>query len=344
MGGFLLSYFYMLDQTELFQLLTAGNIDGFSAPPKVIETVISRIFIFEAEKTVLKFYKRDNIWWNKDMRDLSGGKTRRQFIERDFGFNHALSPAIYEALKTPVVEDGKIFLRDFHGDEDELAIVMHQIDTSKTLTHLLNGQSLTREEYLNLGKEFARAKRSLPRDFLSGLETDWYAQMRARLDDLSVWMVSAPEFPQDIGQAGLSTLKNALESYRETFRLMHGNQLSVTMDCNTENLLFEDGKLSFFDAYPPRREWLDGMFEVDIFRVGSSIYALDGEKAYEAYLEGARQEAGNNIDMQYESFYLLYGILISAPYFYMLSKNDVSYLPKAERCLAFAQKMIEKMV
>lgn len=334
----------MLDQSELFRLITEGNVDGFSAPPKVIETVISRVFIFEAEKTVLKFYKRDNEWWNRDMRDLSAGKTRRQFIERDFGFNHALSPSIYQALKTPVIEEGKIFLRDFHGDEDELVIVMQMVDTSKNLTHAVSGRGLTREEYATLGQSFVQAQRSLPNDFLSGLETDWYLQMRARLEDLSLWILSVPEFPAEVAQAGLAKLLAALETYQEAFRLMHGTQLSVLMDCNPENLLLIDGTLSFLDAYPPKREWLNGTFETGVFWVGSSIYALDGERAYEAYLEGARQEAGDKIDIRYESFYLLYGSLITAPYFFMLKNKNPDYAPQAERCLAFTQKMIEKMV
>ena len=332
----------MIDQQDLFRLLGDGSVDGFTGPPKVIETVISRVFIFEAEKTVLKFYKRDNEWWNRDMRDLSAGKTRRQFIERDFGFNHALSPSVYQALKTPVIEDGKIFLRDFHGDEDELVIVMQQIDTSKNLTHLLFGRGLMWEEHRGIGAQFVRAQQSLPSDFLSGLDTDWYRQMRGRFDDLSAWAASVPEFPAEVAEAGINQLRLELEKYQEPFRMLNGNHLFVSIDCNTENLLLIDGKLSFMDAYPPKREWMSAMFEVDVFRVGSSIFALDGQPAYEAYLEGAREAAGDKIDMQYESLYLLYGILISAPYFYMLAKNDASYAPIAERCLAFTKKMIEK--
>ena len=95
---------------KIFSLINEGKIEGFSTSPKMIETVISRVFIFDKDNIVLKFYKRDNEWWNTDMKDLSKGLSRITFIRQDFGFNHFLNSKIYSNLKVAVVENNVVKL------------------------------------------------------------------------------------------------------------------------------------------------------------------------------------------------------------------------------------------
>lgn len=327
----------MVDQALLFRFLAEGRVDGFSSEPGMVETVISRVFLFEREQIVLKFYKRDNTWWNTKMRDLSHGKWRRKFIEDDFAFNHMLNPAVYTAVKTIVVEDDHLRLVDLSGDEDELVIVMRWIDTSQTLTQVLSKQELPVETYEEIGRSFAKTKLEIPRNFLPETEMSWYEHMQKRLDDLASWMQSVEAFPQNVGASGVEKLRVTLEEKKESFSKIDRGQLSVLIDCNSENLLFKDGALSYLDAYPPKREWLIGVFEADIFRVGADIFALAGKDAYEAYMHGVLEAAGDKIDQSTESFYLLYGALISAPYYFMLNAKSSTYLAQAHAAVAFIE-------
>ena len=116
--------------------------------------------------------------------------------------------------------------------------------------------------------------------------------------------------------------------------------MQVCIDGNSENLLYSNKELRFIDAYPPKDNWRIGTFEVDIFRTGSDIYALAGEKEYKAYLSGVKEVAGDKVNLKFENFYLLYAAMIMAPYFYMLSKKNSKYLPKAEKYLQFVKKLI----
>ena len=162
----------MQNQTQLFDLLAQGKIKGFSSIPKLVETVISRVFIFEQEKQILKFYKRDNEWWNKGMRDLSQGESRTNFIRQDFAFNQFLNPKIYAALKTAAVRDGLVELVEPQEADDELVIVMNPENVSATLTEVLFNQSCSLEECTNIGRTYAQKLKSLPREFMSAFETN----------------------------------------------------------------------------------------------------------------------------------------------------------------------------
>ena len=325
---------------KLFNLLCAGKIVGFSCEPRVIETVISRVFIFNEEDVVLKFYKRDNDWWNKDMMDLSGGHSRIDFIRNDFEFNRFLNPKVYTALKAVVIANETVVLKEPDMNEDELVIVMHKEDISGTFTEVLFENKLTLDEYRGIGKRFARIKLDIPKRFLPESNLTWYEHTVKRLQDLSSWVSSEKDFPEEIAKQGLSLLKRQLEENKVDFQSIPSSDLFVLIDCNSENLIYSNQELRFIDAFPPRDDWRIGTFDVDIFRTGSDIYALAGEDAYNAYLEGIDEIAGQYRNKDLSDFYLLYSALIMAPYFFMLSSKDNKYLNKAARYLAFVKKRI----
>jgi aminoglycoside phosphotransferase family enzyme len=324
----------------LYSLIEEGKIRGFSTPPKCVTTVISRVYIFDAENTVLKIYKRDNEWWNKDMNDLSAGVPRIDFIRRDFAFNHFLDPGIYLELKTLSEENGEAVLVDAKPEDDELVVVMKKVDASQTMSKMLSEQSLSITDYENIGRDLANKKMALPKDFLPHVSENWYEQMVRRLEDLKGWVTSEPDFSPILTKKGLSTMQKILEANKEKFTLMKNEDLAVCIDCNTENLLFIDGKLAFIDAYPPKDEWRGGAFDHDIFRTGSDVYALGGKDAYDAYLTGVYSVAEHKLDKELHTFYLLYGAMIMGPYLYMLGKKDTKFLPAAEKYSKFIEEFL----
>ena len=154
------------------------------------------------------------------------------------------------------------------------------------------------------------------------------------------WIASVGDWPQDLAKDGVTQLRRKLDEYKKYFQTLGRSALSVSIDCNSENLIYSDGELRFLDAYPPKDEWRIGDFIMDIFRTGSDVYALAGKDAYEAYLKGVMEIAGERIDRSFESFYLLYGALIMSPYLFALSKKNPQYLPKAEKYLVFVKELI----
>lgn len=325
---------------SLYELLEQGNVNGFSEAPQCIATVISRVYIFKKEQTVLKVYKRDNVWWNENMNDLSGGLTRSKFIRNDFEFNKILSPEIYRGLKTIKIEDGLIVLKDPEESDDELVIVMNTADVDATLTKVLANKILQSEEYELIGKEFGTKKLSLPQEFLPQLDENLYDHMTDRINDLEEWISSESLFSSDLKIQGLEQLRQNLNSQQYCFKNILAKDLSVCIDCNSENLLILDKHLTFIDAFPPKASWLPGPFNIDVFRTGADIYALAGEESFNAFLRGVESVAGEKLSLELQNFYLLYGALIMAPYLYMRSRENNEFLPLAEQYSNFIKDVL----
>jgi aminoglycoside phosphotransferase family enzyme len=319
--------------------IAQGKLVGYAGVPTHIQTVISDVFLFE--DAVLKRYKRDVGWWNTGMTDLSKGQSRIDFITNDFAFNQALNPDVYRSLQTLAMEGDQLILRDPQEGEDELIIVMRKVDTSKTFTKVLVAGSLQNADYESIGRQMANKKRALSRDFLpKDIHSTWYEQLVNRFNDLEAWVLSEESFPRDIAETGLRTLREVLEAHRHAFAAMTPDALSVCVDCNSENLLYADGTLSFLDAYPPKAAWKIGAFNHDIFRTGSDIYALAGKEAYESFLQGVYSVVQDALDPELHNFYLLYGAMIMGPYFYMLGKKNSVYLKPAEQYAAYIKEVL----
>lgn len=328
---------------ELFDLIKQGKIEGFSTKPRYVETVISRVFIFDDEDRVLKFYKRDNEWWNSEMKDISAGQSRIDFIREDYEFNQFLNPRIYIGLKKAVIRDSVVYLEEANQEDDELVIVMHKEDLSGTFTQVLAGGALNHETYEMIGKQFASIKCSIPSQYLSNAEKNWHEQMCARVNDLSSWTISEQLFPSHLAEKGIAYMRRLLETHRDEFSSVRKEDLSVLIDCNSENLLFVDGELRFIDAYSPKDAWRVGSFDIDIFRVASDIYAMSGKEAYDAFLRGVESVEGVRLNPTLHRFHLLYGALIMGPYFYMLSRKDQTYLTHAEKYNQFIEEILTEI-
>ncbi len=334
----------MENQALLFELLKGGKVVGYATPPRMVETVVSRVFIFDLENTVLKFYKRDNAWWNSSMHDISHGSSRIDFIRQDFAFNQFLNPKIYLALKKATLENDQVIISEPREEDDDLVIIMKKQDPSSGFTEMLFSQSCTLEEYTSIGKALAQIKLSIPRMFLPAIETNWYEQMQARMKDLAEWVGSVKGFPAHLTEQALAYLRKEVEAQKSSFQKMTMEKLVVCIDGHSENLTYDHRSLSFMDAYPPKDEWRIGSFDIDIFRTGSDIYAFVGKEAYDAYLQGVKVVAADHLQMHLADFYLLYAAMIMSPYFMMLSESNPTYKAKAEKYLSFVDSLLESRI
>ena len=228
---------------KIFSLINEGKIEGFSTSPKMIETVISRVFIFDKDNIVLKFYKRDNEWWNTDMKDLSKGPSRINFIRQDFEFNHFLNSKIYSDLKVAVVENNVVKLLEPKSDDDELVIVIHKEDLSGTFTDVLYANNLTLDEFKNIGKSFAKIKLAIPKDFLPETSLNWYEEMIERGKGLTSWMLNEKDFQAEVSNKSLALFDKILLENKTNFQTLTKENLFVCIDCNSENLLYSNHEL-----------------------------------------------------------------------------------------------------
>lgn len=332
-----------MPNSPIAELIATQGVAEFASKPSLVETVISRVFIFDAEGMVLKLYKRDNAWWNAEMQDLSGGEARVQFIRNDFAFNQALNPRTYLALQVATVEDGTVVLHDAEGAEsDELVIRMRKENADTSLGDLLLAGSITLPEFEVMGRAFCVLKASLPRSFLPPVESSWGDQMKKRLADLKSWMDSAPSFPKEVSTRGLELLGLLIADHGELLASMSREQLSVLMDVHSENMLYSDGQILPIDCYPPTNEWRIGDADADVFRLGSDIYALAGEEAFCAYMHGVQSHTPIK-HAELTSLYLLYGALIMGAYLSMLSDKDQKHAAKAEKYLNFIEMLVERI-
>lgn len=329
---------FMDTSAELYARIEQGKLEGFSGVPQKVTTVISNVYIFDDK--VLKIYKRDNEWWNTVMQDLSKGQPRIDFITRDFAFNQTLNPSVYIDLKVLAKVGDVVALRDITEGDDEFVVVMRKIDATQTLTKVLFEQKLTVEDCEKIGVDFTSKKLSLSKDFLpTELTGTWYEQLIGRFKDLDGWVSSVPGFPREIGDKGLAQLKTILETQKEKFNGMSAKDLAVCIDCNSENLLYSNGKLSFMDVYPPKNEWRSAAFDHDIFRVGADIYGFIGRDGFEAYLKGVHSVVEDKLDKSLQDFYLLYGAMITGPYLYMLAQKNINYLSQAQKYSEFIKQL-----
>lgn len=331
---------YRMQDKHISTLIEQVGVAGFRSKPRTVETVISRVFVFDTEQTVLKLYKRDNAWWNAQMQDLSGGAARIQFIRDDFAFNQALNPRTYLALQVASVQGGSVVLHDALGaDSDELVIRMRKEDADTTLGDLLLAGSISLPEFEEMGRNFCALKGALPRSFLPPVESSWGDQMKKRLVDLKSWINSAPSFPRDVSTRGLEILESLIADHLNLLESMSREQLSVLMDVHSENMLYSDRRILPIDCYPPTNEWRIGDADVDVFRLGSDIYALSGEEAFYAYMRGVQSHTPVK-HAELTPLYLLYGALIMGTYLSMLSDKDQKHAAKTEKYLEFIKTLL----
>lgn len=327
--------------SDILSLIAQGRIEGYWSQPTVVETIISRVFLFREEGKVFKVYKRDNAWWNSDMQNLSGGQTRIDFISGDFYFNQELNPDAYTKLYAARVVDGQVVLGEPDTTADELVIGMNMVDMSQTLTRCLSGGTLSDDDFESIGIQIAKTKQTLGRKFMMHSALSWYEQLLPRMRELENWIQSASGFPEGISTVGMAEIRAYIEDNREEFSRMHETDLVTQIDCNSENILYQNSKLVFMDAYPPKESWRIGPFETDMYRIGGDILILSGQEAYDRYMKGVLAiipECNRN----HERFYLLYGMLISGPYFYHLSQSNSAFATVGQQYVASLERFLQR--
>lgn len=294
-----------METLSVVDLIKEGKLEGFNEAPEMVVTTISNIFIFREAGKVLKMYRRDNEYWNTSFSDLSGGETRSQFIREDFAANRAVNPTVYLDLQKVQVEGEKITLTSPQETDDELVIVMSYVNAKESFNDKLFQGSVSENDFTSMGTQFAKIKKhiSVPEE---RTKENWFELMLQRIPDLEVWMKHLNQhIPSDVTQRCIETLTRYKDENKEYFSSIKGDDLVYTIDAHGENALFNEGKLEFIDILLPAARWRWTPKEYDIYCLGTDVYVLAGEEAFEKYIEGAKKEYAN-FEEKDRDFYLLY--------------------------------------
>lgn len=223
----------------------------YGVPERVIDTLVSRVFIFEDR--VIKVYRKEEFFFA----NLASFVPRKAFYEEDFFWNNNASPEVYLHL-WGVVQEGEVF--DFVPPNlgEDFAIEMSKIDDEQTLTKLLKRGEIT----TNHTKDFIASlvdtlamltrerRQKLDHLFQRGL----YNIMVDNTQSLYDWMVSEKSFDETIAKEIFDTLSKSLEAV-PYFKELPIEHLSAAFDNNCDNLILLNGKPSYIDILSPMEVW-----------------------------------------------------------------------------------------
>lgn len=316
-------------QKPLIELFKKGDFSNQTGTPKHIETVISNVFIFD--KTVYKFYKNDNEFFNKGFRDLAPKDSRFDFTKRDFKWNNSLSPTIYLETIGVKVDDGKIVIVQNQEDAEEIVIVMNRVNTDDLLFEKLMRGEISRDESFLMGKQLAESLKKAQVK-LDG-NHNFYEKFEMRVSDLRDWIKSVSEF---ISEEESKEYCDFLEAFRKDHKDLFEKEMSEELvhggDMHSHNAVFTDGNLYLMDTFPPKEEWLVDHRLIPLYRVGADIWALSGNKdLFESFIKGYEEGSGSKVNRLLDDLYIIYASGIMVSYLYMLQRTDKEKKESAER-------------
>lgn len=312
----------MENYQKIISAFLNGNVEGLEEEgliPEHMETQISHLLLFS--ETVYKICKRDNIFFNKNIRDLADSKTRMIFYELDFFMNNYFSPDVYLSLSGIFINDNKVLISDDFKDAEDIVIKMKRIDSNCNLSRLLHDKTLSVEDFQFLGYQQAKKIDLYPHQPKS--EKTYYEIFQEKLEDLKKWMYLVPEyFSKNEADKIMNILRKYLEKERDSFENYEKNKYVVTLDNHSDNIFFKNKKIFFLDIYPPKKNWIIGTPWLNMYRLAADILIIAGEKYARALIHGYKDYYGF-LDEKHEKFYFMYNAAIQAVSLYNLSNNNL---------------------
>lgn len=326
-----------MNQSNLIDLLTQGKVENFNEVPERIDTTVSRIFIFANAGTVLKLYRRDNEYWNRNFSDISLGKKRIDFIKEDYIVNQKVNPDVYKDLKAAEVRGGVVYLEHVRDTIDELVIVMNQIEAQNSFIDTLYEGTISESECISIGQQFAAIKNNL--DIEEAIPNiDWYQLLSKRLHDLRIWMENL-EFSEKDTQHCIQKLTRYIARHR---RRLETTLVEYSIDGHGENALYHDAQIQFIDILWPSPHWRWTPKEYDFLRLGADIFALTDENKFAAYLRGVKELI--KLEEADRDFYLLYSAALDCCVLKTLVASKPTKEPQLQKYYAWFMNRLKHFV
>lgn len=332
----------MNNYQKIIEAFSSGNIDGIEEKgliPEHLETQISHLFLFP--NSVYKLSKRDNNFFNDHFRNLSDLKTRINFYKADFFENNYFSPEIYLSLHGVNVTEAGVLLTNKIDGVDDVVMRMKRINLKYNLSQLLHDRSLTQSDFRAMGYQQTKEVALYPHQPICN--DSYYIHFQKRLDDLRDWIYSAPAyFSKEKADEIIQVLRNYVDRKKADFDDFDTNNYVVSLDNHSDNIFYENKKVSFLDIYPPKEEWGIVSPWINIYRPATDILILMDESSARAFIQGYKDYCGS-LDEKHELFYFVYSATIQAISLYNLSEKNQLKLNDSRLYKDFILENIEKL-
>lgn len=289
-------------------------IETFENPEKIIETIISKVF-FYGEK-VFKVYKCEKFFFG----DFGSPEFRKDFYVEDFSQNKLMAPEIYLTLHTVK-----------NNEEEDFYIEMKKFDDNNNLTNLLLQKRIDKNKIETIAKEMVLRLKKLTenkkekyKDYFKNKLLDIHlADLES---DRNLLYLIPSNIPKEITDKIINIAKKA--SLEDEYYLNYdSNNLSILIDNHSDNIVFLNDNVQFFDVLPPKESWRVGDLNFVICRLATDVAVLgSGELAEAVY--ASCEPMPDKIRHIYE----IRSALIQAWCFYSVNKPEI-----AERYLKFAE-------
>lgn len=322
-------------QEPLLELLRAGKVPGESGIPKHIETVISNVFLFS--ERVYKVYKSSNEFFNKSFHDISIKGERFAFSSADFEWNQQLAKEVYLRLQGVKVEADGMHFVDEWKDAEELLLVTKRLPAGTAVFDCLLKNDLNETDYYEIGKQFAQREKNFV--WHSDLPSESLLQnMLERHKDVVEWIESVEEH---ISPTDKETYVNHLKDLITRVYENDSTRISICIDMHSLNAFYVDKTLYPFDAYSPKDSWRFGPALLNIYRLATDVFALVGEKEFDAVMRGYHEYLKREMPSQETNrLFVIYASLIMVPYLYMIGKTDTDKHEAAVKYHDFLKRYI----
>lgn len=333
-----------LNDKKIIEAFLSGSAKGLIEPNiKVehIQTQISHIFLYKT--TAYKFYRRDNEGFNKSFVNLADEAIRAKFYEEDFFYNHYFNPSVYQQLQKVQVADGGVELKSKNEVGDDLIIQMRRIDTTRNLTALLLANELKINDFQKIGFQMTKAIAEFPHKPKTGKTC--YEIMKIDLEDVENFAYLAePLIRKEDTRRVMGRLNHYLDGKKERFANLREKDFVSSIDNHSDNVFYEDSRVSFIDIFPPKEDWRIVEPLYVIYRLSADVEVLAGKEYADALIDGHKEyykikETEDDIRL----FYQLYAAMIKGAYLYMLSMESGKRADEAKRYLEFVEANINKI-
>jgi aminoglycoside phosphotransferase family enzyme len=306
-----------------------------------IQTQISHIFLYKT--TAYKFYRRDNEGFNKSFVNLGDEATRTKFYEEDFFYNHYFNPDVYQQLQKIKIARDKVELKNKEDVGDDWIIQMRRIDTTRNLTALLLAGKLKIDDFRKIGFQMTKAVAEFPHKPKTA--KNCYEIMKIYLKDVENFAYLAePLIRKEDTRRVMERLNLYLDGKKDRFANLQEKDFVSSIDNHSDNVFYEDNRVSFIDIFPPKEDWRIVEPLYVIYRLSADVEVLAGKEYADALIDGHKEyykikETGDDIRL----FYQLYAAMIKGAYLYMLSMERGKRADEAKRYLEFVEANINKI-
>lgn len=327
---------------EAFKVGDVVNLPVASQKPEYLQTEISHIFLFP--NTVYKFYRRDSKGFNEYFFDLNDDSKRQKFYQEEFISNHYFNPEVYQKLAGLKIEDGKVALVNNLLEVDDRVIQMKRIEADNNLTNILLHSKLNSDDYYQIGDQMTKALIGFNKG--KELKGNYYEIMAAFLDDLDNYLTMyEKDLSKEEARQIIGGLKKFLEAHKDHFVKIEEGSLIETIDNHADNTYYNDGQVSFIDAYLPKDSWRIVEPLYGIYRLLTDVVALTDDETAMPMFEGFQNNYPDiSFDQKLDSFYKIYFSCIRMGHFFGTTTDDSSNRDIADRYLKLIRNKLPILV